>query len=218
MPLEAEDGGLRVTLGVAIGTVLTLLGLALVQAATARAVAEIDAGRPVSTRRAYRLAAPSAGPLLGALAVAVAVVTALAAVVFLIPVAVWLTLRWALLVPVVELEDATWRRALRRSAVLVRRQWFKVATLVVVAAVLAIAAGPILGALLLFIPAAPLGADQRRRRHRLRGRDAVRRPDDRVRVLRHARPRAARALDAGDGRATGRDLARLNPGRFILAR
>ncbi len=157
VPLEGEDGGLRVTLGVAVGTVLTLLGLALVQAATARAVAEIDAGRPITTRRAYRLAAGSVGPLLGALAVAVAVVTLLASSLFLLPFAVWLTLRWALLVPVVELEDATWRHALRRSAVLVRRQWFKVGTLVVVAALIAIAAGPLLGALLLFIPAAPLG-------------------------------------------------------------
>jgi hypothetical protein len=155
LPLEGEDGGWRVGLGVAIGTVLTLLGLAIVQAATARAVVEIDAGRPVSTRRVYRLAAPSAAPLLGALAVAVAVVTLLATSIFLLPFAIWLALRWALLVPAVELENETWRGALRRSGALVRRQWFKVGTLVVVAAGLAIAAGPVLGALLLFIPSAP---------------------------------------------------------------
>ena len=155
VPLEGEGGGLRIAIGLAIGTWLTLLGLALVQAASARALAEIDAGRPVGMRLSYRLAFGSLRPLLGALAFAVAVVSLLTTSVFLVPFAVWLTLRWALIVPAVELERLTWSGALRRSGALVRRQWFKVGTLVVVAAVLAIAAGPVIGALLLFVPGAP---------------------------------------------------------------
>ncbi len=154
---DAEDGGFRVGLAVAIGTVLTLLGLALVQAATARALAEIDAGREVGVSSAYRLAADSTRPLLGALACAVGVVTVLSLSIFLIPIAVWLIVRWALMVPVAELEDRdSWRDVLRRSGSLVRHEWLKVGTLVVAAAALAIVAGPLLGALLLFVPGTPI--------------------------------------------------------------
>ena len=53
---EAEDGGILVILVVAIGTALTLVGAGLVQAATARALVEIDQGRPIGPFRAYRLA------------------------------------------------------------------------------------------------------------------------------------------------------------------
>jgi hypothetical protein len=151
---DAEDGGFRVGLAVAVGTVLTLLGLALVQAATARALAEIDAGREIGVLSAYRLAADSIRPLLGALAVAVAVITVLSLSIFLIPIAVWLVVRWALMIPVAELEDRdSWSDVLRRSGSLVRHQWLKVGTLVVAAAALAVVAGPLLGALLLFAQA-----------------------------------------------------------------
>jgi hypothetical protein len=154
---DAESGGFRVGLAVAIGTVLTLLGLSLVQAATSRALAEIDGGREIGVVSSYRLSLDSIRPLLGALAVAVGVVTLLSLSIFLIPIAVWLVVRWALMVPVAELEDRhSWSSVLRRSGSLVRHQWFKVGTLVVAAAALAIVAGPLLGALLLFIPGTPI--------------------------------------------------------------
>jgi hypothetical protein len=154
---DAQSGGFRVGVAVAIGTVLTLLGLALVQAATSRAVAEIDGGREIGVVSSYRLSLDSIRPLLGSLAVAVAVVTLLGLSIFLIPIAVWLVVRWALIVPVAELEDRhSWSSVLRRSGSLVRHQWFKVGTLVVAAAALAIIAGPLLGALLLFIPGTPV--------------------------------------------------------------
>jgi hypothetical protein len=152
---DAEGGGFRVGLAVWIGTVLTLLSLAFVQAAAARALAEIDSGRRVSVLDAYRMALDSVRPLLGALAVAVAVVTLLSLSLFLIPIAIWLVVRWALLVPVAELEERSALDALRRSGALVRRQWLKVGTLVVVAAALAIVAGPLLGALLILFVDAP---------------------------------------------------------------
>ena len=49
-----------------IGTALTLLGLSLVVAATARALVEIDNGRKIDPIGAYRLAFDSARPLFGA--------------------------------------------------------------------------------------------------------------------------------------------------------
>ena len=152
---SGEGGGFRVGLGVWIGTVLTLLALALVQAACARAIAGIDAGSEVRLRAAYRMAFDSAWPLLRALAVAVGVVSVLGISVFLLPIAIWLVVRWALLVPAVELEEQSGLGALQRSAQLVRLQWLKVGTLVVVAGAIAIVAGPLIGALLILLVDAP---------------------------------------------------------------
>jgi hypothetical protein len=154
---DGESGGFLVFLVIAVGTTLTLFGLGLVQAATARALYELDAGRAIGPIRAYRLALDSARPLLGALAVAVVVVSLLVSSVFLLPVAVWLTVRWALLVPAAELEDLKALGALRRSGKLVRHGWLKVASLIVAGAGLAVVAGPFLGALLIILTDAPFG-------------------------------------------------------------
>jgi hypothetical protein len=152
---DGEGGGIRVALAVGIGTVLTLLALGFVQAASARAIAEVDAGRSVSVLGAYRMALDSIRPLLGALVIAVMVVTALWLSLFLIPIAIWLVVRWALLVPVAEFEERSALEALRRSAELVRREWLKAGTLVAAAAFLAVVAGPLLGALLILLVDAP---------------------------------------------------------------
>jgi hypothetical protein len=72
-------------------------------------------------------------------------------------VAVWLAVRWALIAPVVVLEDL--RRplpALRRSRDLVRYRWIRVASLVGVSVVLALLLGPLLGAILIFTTDVPL--------------------------------------------------------------
>jgi hypothetical protein len=75
--------------------------------------------------------------------------------VFLLPVAVWLAVRWALVVPPAELEGASALPALRRSARLVRQQWLKVATLTVAGAAIALVVGPLVGALLIILTDAP---------------------------------------------------------------
>jgi hypothetical protein len=152
-----EGAGALVLLLVAIGTTLTLLGLALVQAAVACALVRIDAGDEIGPLHAYRLALRRIGPLLRALALAVVVWVLLTTTTILIPVAVWLAVRWSLLSQVVELEEP--RRAiatLRRSAQLVRRRWIRVASLVGVSAAVALVAGPLLGAVLIFTTDAPL--------------------------------------------------------------
>ena len=153
---SGERGGILVYGVIAIGTALTLLGLGFVMAATARALTEIDAGRPISPLRAYRLALDSVRPLLRALVIASLAVSICLATVFLVPIAIWLAVRWALIAPVVELERRSARAALRRSARLVRLGWFKVATLAVVGAALAVIAGPLLGALLILVTSVPL--------------------------------------------------------------
>ena len=117
-----------------IGTTLTLLGLGLVQAATACALVEIDAGRPIGAVAAYRIALRRIRPLLRTIALFVVAWVALTATTFLIPVALWLAVRWCLLAPVVELEERGGIAALRRSAGLVRGRWIRVGSLVGVSA------------------------------------------------------------------------------------
>ena len=70
-----ESAGALVLLVVAIGTTLTLLGLMLVQAATACALVELDEGRPIGPLQAYRSRSGRLRPLSGALAVSVGVVS-----------------------------------------------------------------------------------------------------------------------------------------------
>ena len=152
---EGGGAGLLFLIVVALGTTLTLLALALVQGAVVRALVEIDEGRPVGPVHAYRMALDIVWPLLGAIAVAVAVVTVLLGSIFLVPIAVWLAVRWALIVPAVELERTSARQALRRSGRLVRQEWLKVASLIVVGGALALAAGPLIGALLIILTSAP---------------------------------------------------------------
>ena len=154
---HGEGGGLRVGFAVWLGTVLVLTGFMLIQAATSRALVEIDAERSVGPIAAFRMALDSLRPLVGALAIAVAVVSLLSASIFLVPIAIWLVVRWALLVPVAELEQHSALGTLRRSGELVRLQWFKVGTLVVVATALALVTGPFVGALLLLVANLPFG-------------------------------------------------------------
>jgi hypothetical protein len=155
--LEAGHGssGAVAFVALALGTTLTLLGLGLVQAATARAVLEIDAGRGVGPLRAYRLSVVRAPQLFGALLIAVVAVSLLATSLYLLPIAVWLAGRWALVVPVVELEDVGALAALRRSRRLVRGHWLKVASLVVAGGGLVLLLGPLIGALLILATNAP---------------------------------------------------------------
>jgi hypothetical protein len=156
VPTEGESGGLLVLLVFVIGTALTLLGLFLVVAATGRALVEIDACRPIGPIRAYKLAFESARPLLGAIAIAVGTISLLVSSVVLVPIAIWLAVRWVLAVFAVELEGRSAIDALRRSRKLVRHRWLKVASQTVFAAALALVLGPLVGTLLIVLTSAPL--------------------------------------------------------------
>jgi hypothetical protein len=153
--VSGEGAGAWAFLSVIVGTTFALLGLGLVMAATACALVEIDANRPVGPWDAYRLALRRFRPLLGAIALFVLVWVVLTATVFLIPVAIWLAVRWSLVAPVVELEHHRPLASLRRSAELVRRRWIRVGSLVGVSAALALFAGPLIGAILIFTSDVP---------------------------------------------------------------
>jgi Membrane domain of glycerophosphoryl diester phosphodiesterase len=151
-----EVAGGSAFLALIIGTTLALLGLGLVQAATACALREIDAGRRTTAVSAYAEAIERVRPLFRAIGLFVLVWVVLTTTTFLIPVAIWLAIRWCLLAPIVELEGRTGRHALRRSRELVRGRWWRTASLVGLSAAISLGAGPLLGALLIFVVDAPL--------------------------------------------------------------
>jgi hypothetical protein len=149
--LTGSGAGLFAYFALVVGTTLTLLAFALVQAATACALVELDAGRPVDAAGAYRLALRRSGPLLRAVGIFVLVWVGLTTTTVLLPVAIWLAVRWSLLAPAVELEQLSGVGALRRSAELVRGRWLRVGSLVGLGGLVALAAGPLVGALLIFV-------------------------------------------------------------------
>jgi hypothetical protein len=156
--VTGQGAGVFAAVALVIGTTLTLFGLGLVMAVTACALVEIDAGRPIGVIAAYRLVRPRARPLLGSIGLFVTAWVLLTATAFLIPVAVWLAVRWCLVAPVIELEDRKSWPALRRSGELVHRRWIRAGSLVGVSAVVALLAGPLLGVVLIFLTSVPFGA------------------------------------------------------------
>jgi hypothetical protein len=151
-----ESAGGSAFLALVIGTTLALLGLGLVQAATACALVEIDARRRVTAVSAYAEAFTRVRPLLGAIGLFVLVWALLTTTTFLIPVAIWLAIRWCLIAPIAELEERRGRDVLRRSRELTRGRWWRTASLVGLSAAISLGAGPLLGALLIFVVDAPL--------------------------------------------------------------
>jgi hypothetical protein len=152
---DGSSGSLLVLAFFAIGLTLTLSAVGFVQAATVRALVELDAGRDIGALQAFRMATRAIRPLAGAFLTAILVVVLLGSTVFLIPVAVWVAVRWALTVPVVEVEQLPAFAALHRSSRLVRGRWLRVASLTTVGAAVALALGPFLGALLILLTPAP---------------------------------------------------------------
>jgi hypothetical protein len=149
--VTGSGAGLFAYIALVIGTTLTLLAFGVVQAATACAIVEIDAGRSIGAVDAYRIALARIRPLLRAVGIFVVVWVALTTTGFLIPAAIWLAVRWSLVAPVVELEDRGGLAALRRSADLVRGRWIRVGSLVGLGATIALISGPLIGALLIFV-------------------------------------------------------------------
>lgn len=150
-----EVAGVAALVALVVGTALTLLSNGLVQAATIRALIEVDEGRPVTPVGAYRLILPRVRPLLGSLIAAVVLITVLSFSLFLVPVAIWFAVRWALLVPSVVVDGRRAFSALQRSGSLVRGHWLKVGSLAIVGGAVVILAGPLVGMLLILLTNAP---------------------------------------------------------------
>jgi hypothetical protein len=138
-------------LAIALGIVLTIFGLAVVQSATAIAMVDLDEGREAHVLAAYRRTLSQLGPLLGAVLLAAAVIGILGLSAIGLLIGIWLLVRWSLFAQVVALEDASAWTALRRSSRLVQGDWWRVASLILFVAVVALLLGPLCGTLLLFV-------------------------------------------------------------------
>jgi hypothetical protein len=140
-------------LALGLGLLFTLLGFAIVSAATARAMEGIDRGERVTAISAYRAVLPRLWPLVGALAILVALQVVLGLTVVLLPVAVFVLVRWSLLAVAAGVEGGGPIALLRRSARLARGHWWRTASIVLVAAV-ALLLGPAVGVLVLLFTGA----------------------------------------------------------------
>jgi hypothetical protein len=144
------SNGFTVTVVLAFGFVVNLLGLAVVQATCATALVELATTGRATAAAAYRATARGLRPLLGGLAIAALAVAVADLTLVGLPLAAWLTIRWSLLAQAVVLEGATAFGSLRRSARLVRGEWWRVASLTLFVTGIALLLGPLVGTLLLF--------------------------------------------------------------------
>ena len=153
---SGEGAGALALLVVTIGTTLALLGFGLVQAATACALVEVDPGKEVGPVDAYRLAFARFRPLLRGLLIAVGVWVVLSATAVPDPDRALARRALGASCPGRRARGELGIGALKRSAALARGRWFRVASLVGVGLVLALALGPLVGALLILLTDAPL--------------------------------------------------------------
>jgi hypothetical protein len=141
-------------LAMALGVLITILGLAVVQSATAIAMVEIDAGRAIRPLAAYRKALPTLPWMLGTVLLVAIVIALVAPTAIGLILGIWLLVRWSFLAQVVVLEGASTRAALARSGRLVRGNWWRVASMLLFVTTLALLLGPLVGTLLLFVSSA----------------------------------------------------------------
>jgi hypothetical protein len=148
-----EDNSFVAVAALGLGVIVTLLGFAIVLAATARAMVDIDAGRSTSAIAAYRSVLRDLRYLVRPLAVTVAVQVVLDVTLILIPLALFLLVRWSLQAVVVGVEGGQ-PRVLRRSARLTGAHWWRSAAIVGGVVGVALLLGPFVGAFILLLTGA----------------------------------------------------------------
>jgi hypothetical protein len=162
--LTFEDGGLSGlvvsvgrtnafvdSLALGLGLLLTVFALAVVQSATALAMVELDEGRPITALGAYRKALPTLPSLLTAMLIIVAALLLVSLTTFGTLLSAYLAVRWSMLAQVHALENTSGLAALRRSAQLIRGNWWRAASLILFVTLIALVLGPLIGTLLLFV-------------------------------------------------------------------
>jgi hypothetical protein len=141
-------------LAIMLGIVFTVFGLAVIQSATAIAMVEIDRGRDVTARIAYKKTFPKLRSLLGTVLIVALALTIVSFTAIGTLVAVFLIVRWSFLAQVLVLEDTSGVTGLHRSAQLVKGSWWRVASMILFVTVVALLLGPLFGTVLLFLTSA----------------------------------------------------------------
>jgi hypothetical protein len=140
-----------VFLAVMLGVVFTVFGLAILNAATAAAMVDLDSGRNTSAFAAYKKVLPKLGSILGVVLIAAVIIALVSLTSIGLLLGIWLIVRWAFLAQALLLEDISALAALRRSSRLVRDNWWRVASMLLFVTVIALLLGPLIGTLLLFV-------------------------------------------------------------------
>jgi hypothetical protein len=152
--LDSAGDVLQLSVG-AVAAVLLALSLLWAQSATVQALAELDRGRRVRMRDAYRLSTRRLLPVAATMLLVVTALVLMTLTVLLIPVALVMLVGWSLVLPVVVLDRTSGFRALRRSWRLVRPQFFRMVVLLLFAAVLGNLLGGILATAVILAVQAP---------------------------------------------------------------
>jgi hypothetical protein len=130
-------------------TVLTVLLHVAMTAAVSWLLGQIDDGRPVSRMAALRAVAASWRALLVIAIRYVGTIVVLTLLLATIPVAIYYAVSRAYAIPAAMIEGRSGGDALRRSRRLVRHEWWRNAVAIAIVGGLGIAAGPIVGIVLL---------------------------------------------------------------------
>ncbi|HJS93928.1 MAG TPA: hypothetical protein VJ741_06670 [Solirubrobacteraceae bacterium] len=149
--LDGRRGAITALLALLIGDIGGAFAAAAVTGAVAAALNELDAGRPVTARRAYTLAGRNARALGGATAVQFVLILVMLLTVIGIPFAVYYFVRTSLFAQKCVLEDESAIGSLRASARLTRRHWWRTFGFTTLINVIAILSGPLLGVLILLL-------------------------------------------------------------------
>ena len=131
---------------------------ALVLGGAAITLAALDRGHQLGVRDAYRLLGHRAGAILGTLGLSALVTVGLSLTIIGIPIAIRQLGRWSVAVQVAAIEHLRPRHALARSADLVHGRWWRTTVLAAAVNIIALASGPTVGIVLLFVSSLPLAA------------------------------------------------------------
>jgi hypothetical protein len=149
--LDGRDGPVTAFLALIIGGIGAALASVITTAAVAFALREADAGHRVNAMDAFRAAFERLRALVGATARQYAAAVLLTITVVGVPFAIGRYVRWSLFAEACALEDRTARDSLRRSAELVRGQWWRTFGFSSLVIVLVALSGPMLGVGLLLL-------------------------------------------------------------------
>ncbi len=144
-----ELNGFVVFVVLLAGIVFHLIAYVAVLAAGTRAVTELSAGGSPGVLSTYREVLGLLGPLARVTGWVALAVLATGVSIVLLPVAIFLVVRWAFAVQVVAIEGVRGRRALGRSGELVRGRWWRTGAVAGAVTLVGGMAGPLVGILLL---------------------------------------------------------------------
>jgi hypothetical protein len=114
----------------------------------------IEAGEPITFRQALRLTTHRFGGLAKAVGLLALITVALATLVFTLPVAIWLLIRWSFVSQAVVMDDADTAGALHTSSAAVKGRWWRVALISLCLFVVACVPGVLMGLWLLVFESA----------------------------------------------------------------